>query len=94
VSLLSGSTPSESGAQVAAKIKPIVTTAWKFWPAVHCLTYSVVPARHRVLWVNCVDLFWNAILATKSRGEGAREEGARGEGAREEGAAEEERRES
>ncbi len=42
----------------------IVTTAWKFWPLVHCLTYTVVPAQHRILWVNCVDLFWNAILAS------------------------------
>mmetsp|Transcript_4463 Transcript_4463/g.6625 ORF Transcript_4463/g.6625 Transcript_4463/m.6625 type:complete len:119 (+) Transcript_4463:887-1243(+) len=24
--------------------------------------------RHRILWVNCVDLVWNAILATKARG--------------------------
>jgi len=27
----------------------------------------VIPAQHRILWVNCVDLFWNAILASMSR---------------------------
>ena len=41
-------------------------TAWKFWPLVHCITYGVIPARHRILWVNCVDLVWNAILASMS----------------------------
>ena len=52
---------------VKEKIRPIVLTAWKFWPLVHCITYSVIPARHRILWVNCVDLVWNAILATKAQ---------------------------
>jgi hypothetical protein len=42
-------------------------TAWKFWPLIHCLTYSVIPSQHRILWVNCVDLVWNAILASMSR---------------------------
>lgn len=32
----------------------------------HCVTYTVIPARHRILWVNCVDLIWNAILASKT----------------------------
>ena len=41
--------------------------AWKFWPLVHCITYSVIPAQHRILWVNMVDLVWNAILATISQ---------------------------
>lgn len=27
------------------------------------MTYTVIPAEHRILWVNCVDLIWNAILA-------------------------------
>lgn len=49
---------------VKDRIVGIVTTAWKFWPLVHCLTYTIVPAQHRILWVNCVDLFWNAILAS------------------------------
>lgn len=38
-----------------------------FVKTVHCITYSIIPARHRILWVNCVDLVWNAILATKAQ---------------------------
>jgi protein Mpv17 len=51
------------------RIGPICFTAWKFWPLVHCVTYGVIPGRHRMLWVNCVDLVWNAILASMSRKE-------------------------
>ena len=52
------------------KIKGIMFTAWKFWPLVHCITYSVIPVRHRILWVKCVDLFWNAILELKTNSAG------------------------
>ena len=54
---------------VKDKIGGIVVTAWKFWPLVHCITYGVIPARHRILWVNSVDLIWNAILATQAQKE-------------------------
>jgi hypothetical protein len=30
-------------------------------------TRSLIPAQHRILWVNCVDLVWNAILASKAQ---------------------------
>jgi len=67
VGLLSGSTLQESIENVKNRIKTVMFTAWSFWPLVHCVTYTVIPARHRILWVNCVDLIWNAILATKAR---------------------------
>lgn len=39
----------------------------KFWPIVHCITYSLIPAQHRILWVNSVDLFWNGLLASMAQ---------------------------
>ena len=57
------------------RIGTVMVTAWKFWPLVHCVTYGVIPARHRILWVNSVDLVWNAILASKASGEGEEEDG-------------------
>jgi protein Mpv17 len=54
---------------VKDRIVGIIFTAWKFWPIVHLITYSVIPARHRILWVNSVDLIWNAILSTLARQE-------------------------
>lgn len=63
VGLLGGESISEVKESIQTRIKPIMFTAWKFWPLVHCVTYGVIPARHRILWVNSVDLIWNAILA-------------------------------
>lgn len=66
VGLLSGDDWPTVKQSVEEKIGGIVITAWKFWPLVHCITYGLIPARHRILWVNCVDLIWNAILATQA----------------------------
>ncbi len=66
VNMLAGESWEYSSGMAKDKIKGIMLTAWKFWPLVHCVTYGFIPARHRILWVNCVDLFWNAILALKT----------------------------
>lgn len=63
VGVLQGDGANTVKTNVQTKLPNIVVTAWKFWPLVHLVTYGVVPARHRILWVNCVDLVWNAILA-------------------------------
>lgn len=67
VGLLQGDDINTVKTNVQTKLPSIVLTAWKFWPLVHLVTYGVIPARHRILWVNCVDLVWNAILATMSQ---------------------------
>jgi hypothetical protein len=67
VGLLSGDDLPTCKQNVKDKIGGIVVTAWKFWPLVHCITYGLIPARHRILWVNSVDLVWNAILASKAQ---------------------------
>merc|ERR1712228_1081429 len=46
----------------------VMFTAWRIWPFVHCITYTVIPAQHRLLWVSCIDLLWNALLAVLARG--------------------------
>ena len=74
VGVLSGQSFEESYGNARDRINNIMFTAWKFWPLVHCVTYSVIPAQHRILWVNSVDLIWNAILATISRGDKEEEE--------------------
>lgn len=69
VGVLSGDSWEDAFQSVKDRIKGIILTAWKFWPLVHCVTYGLIPARHRILWVNCVDLVWNAILASLAREE-------------------------
>jgi len=66
VNLLAGESFGTAKDTVKNKLPNIMVTAWKFWPLVHCVTYGVIPARHRILWVNSVDLIWNAILATQT----------------------------
>ena len=67
VGLLAGDDFATVKKTVEDRIAGIVFTAWKFWPIVHCITYGLIPARHRILWVNSVDLIWNAILASKAQ---------------------------
>ena len=59
VSVLAGVDVETSKQTVKDRIGNIMVTAWKFRPLVHCVTYGVIPARHRILWVNAVDLIWN-----------------------------------
>lgn len=67
VGLLAGEDGQTVWQNIRDKIGGIVVTAWKFWPIVHCVTYSVIPSQHRVLWVNSVDLVWNAILSSAAQ---------------------------
>lgn len=67
VGLLQGDDVQTVKDTVKGRIVGVVTTAWRFWPLVHLVTYSVIPARHRMLWVNMVDLVWNSILAGLSQ---------------------------
>jgi protein Mpv17 len=60
---LSGRPLGEIWGDVQVKLPSVMKTSWKFWPIVHCCTYGFIPPRHRVLWVNCVDLIWQSILA-------------------------------
>ena len=69
VTILNGEGFQKANENVRTRIKPVMFTAWKFWPFVHCITYGFIPAQHRILWVNSVDLVWNAILAALSRGD-------------------------
>jgi len=67
VGLSAGRSPSQCVEAVRTKLWPTLTSGWKFWPAVHLLTYGVVPPAHRILWINCVDLLWVTILASIGR---------------------------
>jgi len=79
VTTMDGGSAQDALDTVKAKLWPAMRTGWKFWPAVHCLTYTVIPARHRVLWVNCADLIWVTILSLLSQEAAGAEAAAREE---------------
>lgn len=40
----------------------LLKAGWRLWPLAHILTYAVVPAEHRLLYVDMVELAWVSIL--------------------------------
>ena len=67
VNLLRGRDCTDCVQEIREKLWPTLTTGWRFWPAVHIITYNLIPPRHRVLWVNCADLIWVTLLASIAR---------------------------
>ena len=65
---MSGKSTEDVRADVGEKLWPTIRTGWRFWPAIHLITYTLVPPRHRVLWVNCADLVWVTCLSTIASG--------------------------
>lgn len=45
---------------------PLIVSGLKLWPAVDCVTYGLIPVRHRLLWVDMVEIAWVTILATQA----------------------------
>lgn len=68
VGLLRGDNIEQVGQDVKERIWPVVSRGWRFWPLAHIVTYGVIPPRHRVLWVNVLDLVWSSILANLAAG--------------------------
>ena len=64
VGLGSGKDVEQCKGEIQTKLLPTLQTGWKFWPLVHLITYNAIPPRHRILWINCVDLVWVTILAS------------------------------
>jgi len=78
---LRGTSPRVLWARVRASSWPMLRSSWRFWPAVHAFTFSVVPLHLRVLWVDVVEVVWVAILATlvAAAGKDAAHEGQEGQ---------------
>lgn len=66
--ILAGQDARTVAGEVRQRVPAVLTTAWRFWPAVHVITYTVVPPMHRVLWVNMVDLVWSGLLSQLGNG--------------------------
>lgn len=41
----------------------VLLIAWLIWPLAHALNFSVVPARHRLLYINVIQIMYNTILS-------------------------------
>ncbi len=68
-------------AKARAAAWPCLVAGWRFWPAAHALTYSIIPMHLRVLWVDALEVAWVAILSTCVARSGTDAEAADGEAA-------------
>jgi hypothetical protein len=48
---------------VKRNFKPMMFANWKLWPFVHLLTYTVIPTRFKLLWVDVVEVVWITYLS-------------------------------
>ena len=40
-----------------------ILSSWLIWPAAHAINFRVIPGRQRLLYINIIQLFFNAILS-------------------------------
>jgi len=49
--------------KLAVAWKPVVLSAWRFWPFVNVLSFAFVPVEFRVLYANIMSFFWTGYLS-------------------------------
>ncbi|GMH40368.1 hypothetical protein BSKO_08272 [Bryopsis sp. KO-2023] len=54
----------ETGKTIREKFWPTLTAGYSFWVPAHLVNYRLIPPAQRVLYVNAVNIIWNAILST------------------------------
>lgn len=73
--LLNDKQPSEAFERAQALLLPSMLSSWRFWPAVHLISYSpLIPLDYKLLWIDVMEVVWVAILsvlvnANPSKGE-------------------------
>lgn len=45
----------------------LMTAGWKLWPAVGLITYTIVPLRHRLLWVDAIEIVYRSAVSVAAR---------------------------
>ncbi|CAM9940063.1 unnamed protein product, partial [Sphacelaria rigidula] len=71
--------PEQVWEQVKTTAWPALTSSWRFWPLIHCVSFSsIIPTDLKLLFIDCMEIIWVTILSTvanKDReGEGEGEE--------------------
>lgn len=61
-SFLEGSGTAGAWEKLRTRLVTAVLGAWKFWPAVNVINFSVVPIAYRVLYNNVLSIFWQGFL--------------------------------
>ncbi|KAI0218367.1 Protein Mpv17 [Lamellibrachia satsuma] len=46
--------------------RAVLLTNYKIWPAAQLINFYFVPFQHRILYTNCIALYWNVYMAYKT----------------------------
>ncbi|KAK2169247.1 hypothetical protein NP493_1199g02002 [Ridgeia piscesae] len=52
--------------KVIQDYRAVLLTNYKIWPAAQLINFYFVPFQHRILYTNCIALYWNVYLAYKT----------------------------
>eukprot|EP00419_Tripos_fusus_P011456 CAMPEP_0172660454 /NCGR_PEP_ID=MMETSP1074-20121228/4075_1 /TAXON_ID=2916 /ORGANISM="Ceratium fusus, Strain PA161109" /LENGTH=162 /DNA_ID=CAMNT_0013476073 /DNA_START=157 /DNA_END=642 /DNA_ORIENTATION=+ len=63
MALAEGHTMEEAVGRTRENFVKLLQANYCYWPFVHCITFSVIPLRHRVAFVNIAAVFWMATLS-------------------------------
>jgi len=67
--------PGDVWKDVKATSWPALRSSWRFWPFVHCISFShAVPLDLKLLWVDVMEVVWVTILSRVANQDGAEEE--------------------
>lgn len=62
---LQGLAPSEVWGEVKSTAWPALTSSWRFWPLIHCFSFSnIIPTDLKLLFIDCMEIIWVTILST------------------------------
>ena len=73
--LFAGRPAGETTAEYLDKFWSLMFAAWKLWPLVGVVTYTLIPIQHRVLFIDLIEIIYSAVLSTVAN-EGAKDDAA------------------
>jgi protein Mpv17 len=41
----------------------LIASSWMIWPAAHAVNFEVISAKHRLMYINAVQILYNTILS-------------------------------
>lgn len=65
VGLTGEKTPGQVWEQVKTTCVPALTSSWRFWPLIHCLSFSsLIPKDFKLLFIDLMEIIWVTILSS------------------------------
>lgn len=80
-------TPREIFGDLMPKLWRTTLSSWKVWPFVHLITYTVIPTRYKLMWVDTMEVLWITYLSLVANEAKKKETNATAAAAREQEAA-------